>query len=68
LIGDRWADGITWDTLQLLKRECGHGERWAVEVYPPDTDIVNVANMRHLWLLRAPPPFGFRVARCRRPA
>lgn len=45
-----WAEGITWDDLQRLKREAGYADYPAVEVYPPDGDIVNVANMRHLWV------------------
>ena len=57
--GGRWEDGLTWDDLQDIKRECGRGDRWAVECYPPDADIVNVANMRHLFLLDARPPFGW---------
>lgn len=47
--GDRWVDGLTWDDLMRLKRECGRGEVDAVEVFPADKDIVNVANMRHLF-------------------
>ncbi len=55
-----WADGIPWEELQQLKRECGRGGRWAVEMYPADSDVVNVANMRHLWVLPAPPMVGWR--------
>lgn len=58
--GERWKDNITWDDLQRLKRECFYGHRDAVEIYPRDVDIVNVANMRHLWLLPEPLPFGWR--------
>lgn len=50
-----WRDGITWDDLMRVKRECGFGDRWAVEVFPPDSDAINVANMRHLWLLPGRP-------------
>lgn len=60
LDGDRWADGITWDEVQRLKRECGFGDRWAVEVFPADAEIVNVANVRHVWLLAAAPAFAWR--------
>jgi hypothetical protein len=56
----RWLDGIAWDDLQRLKHECGRGEFNAVEIYPADKDVVNVANMRHLWVIRAPLPFGWR--------
>lgn len=48
------ADGISWDELQELKRQAGFGDRWAVEVYPADESVVNVANMRHLWLMPEP--------------
>jgi hypothetical protein len=40
-----------WETMQQLKKECGFGESDAVEVYPKEKDIVNVAKMRHLWIL-----------------
>jgi hypothetical protein len=55
--GDRWTDGISWDVLQRLKREAGYGDMCAVEIFPPDGDVVNVANMRHLWVLAERPPF-----------
>ena len=44
--GGRWVEGISWDELQTLKREAGYGNTFAVEIYPRDRDIVNVANMR----------------------
>jgi len=61
-VGDRWEDGITWDELQQIKRECGYGDCDAVEVYPADADMVNVAAMRHLWVMDAPIPFAWRRA------
>jgi hypothetical protein len=57
-----WADGIAWDELHRLKRECGRGDQWAVEVYPADAAVVNVANMRHLWVMDAPPAYGWHTA------
>lgn len=60
LCGERWADGISWDDLMGLKRQCGRGDRDALEVYPADRDIVNVANMRHLWLPAEPVGFAWR--------
>jgi hypothetical protein len=60
LVGERWQDGITWDDLQRLKRECGYGGRDAVEVFPADADVVNVANMRHLWVMAEAVPFAWR--------
>lgn len=56
----RWDDAIPWDELQRLKAEAGYGNRWAVEVFPAEADKVNVANMRHLWLLPEPPVFAWR--------
>lgn len=56
----RWVDGITWDELQRLKAECGYGSHDALELYPPDRDVVNVANLRHLWVMREPVPFAWR--------
>jgi len=46
-----WVSEITWDELQRIKRECGRGDKDAVELYPADADVVNVANMRHLWIV-----------------
>lgn len=55
-----WDDNISWDDLQQLKREAGYKTWWAVELFPPDDQIINVANMRHLWLLAGEPSFGWR--------
>lgn len=55
----RWNDGITWDELQEVKRQVGHGDDYAIEVYPRDCDVVNVANMRHLWVMPLPLHFGW---------
>jgi hypothetical protein len=48
-----WAEGISWDDLQGLKAQAGYADRLAVEIYPAAADLVNVANMRHLWILQA---------------
>jgi hypothetical protein len=55
-----WLDGITWDELQAIKGGVGYGDREAVEVFPPSGHEVNVANMRHLWVLPEPLPFAWR--------
>jgi len=57
-----WKEGITWDELQRLKNEAGYGAQQAVEIYPPESDVVNVANMRHLWILPEPLPFAWKTA------
>lgn len=53
----RWKDGITWDELQGLKRQCGRGAKMAIEVYPSDNDIIDVGNLRHLWIVGDGLPF-----------
>jgi hypothetical protein len=55
----RWVDGISWDDLQTVKRQVGLRDYYAIEVYPKDSEIVNVANMRHLWVLRDPLDIGW---------
>lgn len=57
---DRWEDGITWDDLQDIKGQLGFGFGMAVEIYPAANRIVNVANMRHLWVLVEELPFAWR--------
>jgi|ERR1044071_4914810 hypothetical protein len=54
-----WDADISWDELQLCKRQAGFGDVYAVEVFPWDRDIVYDANMRHLWLLSKPLPIGW---------
>lgn len=62
----QWEDGLQWDELQKIKREIGYGDKWAVELFPPDEQTVNVANMRHLWLIDEP-VFGWKdIKRSRR--
>jgi hypothetical protein len=62
LKGKGWGDEITWQELQDLKRQAGFGDVDAVEVFPRDCDVVNVANMRHLWLMPYPVAFAWRNA------
>ena len=57
--GKDWAGGISWDELQQIKAEIGRADQWAVEIYPPDEEIVNLAVMRHLWLLPGEPDYGW---------
>ena len=54
-----WKQDIPWDDLQRCKREIGHDDWYAVEIYPRDRDLVHVANMRHLWLLAEPLGIGW---------
>lgn len=58
--GDGRFDGeISWDELMRIKREVGYGDWYAIEVLPRDRDIVNVANMRHIWMMAEPLPIGW---------
>lgn len=56
-----WDDGLTWDELNTIKQQCGYAERYAIEIYPDDSNIVNVANLRHLWILPDPLDIGWRA-------
>ena len=62
LDGLRWKEGISWDELQEIKNSCGYADADAVEIFPAQSDIVNVANMRHLWVMLEKLPFGWRRA------
>ena len=52
-----WLSGISWDTLQNIKNKVGYGDYDAVEVYPKNADVINVANIRHLFILKESLPF-----------
>lgn len=54
-----WKEGITWDELQGIKDALGFYDSWFVEIYPPKEHIINVANMRHLWIITEP-NFGWK--------
>lgn len=62
MIGEdgQWLPGISWDELMRIKDECGYGRDWAVELFPPNDQVVCVANMRHLWLVPEAPAFAWR--------
>jgi len=42
-------DKITWDQLQAVKNYALGPDAAAVEFFPPENDLVNETNMRHLW-------------------
>lgn len=58
----QWRAEITWDELQSVKAQCGLGDRWAAEIFPAESEVVNVANMRHLWLLPEAPAYAWTRA------
>lgn len=55
-----WDENITWQELQDIKMMLGFDGFDAVEIFPKGKDVVNVANMRHIWILDKPLPFAWR--------
>lgn len=55
-----YKDKIPWDDLMDIKNCIGFKDNWFVECYPPVSEVVNVANFRHLFLLDSPPEFRFK--------
>lgn len=51
------ATDITWAEKQRIKDEVFGRERVAVEVFPPRSEMVDAANLFHLWVF----PVGFRM-------
>lgn len=47
----RHGGDITWDQLAEIKTLIWGPDARAIEVYPADSQIVNNANIRHLWML-----------------
>ncbi len=53
-LGHLWVmhDGtVTWDQMQAIKNLVWGDDARAIEVYPPECDVVNTVNCRHLWRL-----------------
>jgi hypothetical protein len=41
----------SWGDMQQIKNDLAGAERYAVEVFPPTSQLVDEANMRHLFVL-----------------
>lgn len=52
-----------WGEMQRIKDELAGCDKTAVEVYPPATEIVDQANMFHIWVLPEPLPFSLFTRR-----
>ncbi len=55
-----------WRDLQEIKNMLAGPEREAVEIYPPESELVDTANQYHLWVLpegTTMAPIGFRGMR-----
>lgn len=48
----------TWWEMQRIKNELAGESATAVEVYPPQTEVVDGANMFHIWILPERLAFG----------
>lgn len=46
--------GITWDALQKIKNYVAGEDAVAIEIYPPEHELVYDVEMRHLWVM---PPY-----------
>lgn len=57
-------DGISWDRIQQIKSAVGFGDYWGLEVFPTDKTLVNVSNIRHIWLFEERPPFAWSGEEC----
>jgi hypothetical protein len=54
----------TFHEMQRIKNEIAGKDATAVEVYPPQPEMVDGADMYHLWVLPGPLPFSLsRTAR-----
>ncbi len=52
----------SWREMQRIKDELAGPDTTAVEVYPPRDEIVDGADMFHLWVLFGPLPFSLYKA------
>jgi hypothetical protein len=50
-----FEDGISRDTLRQIIRAVGYGDWHGIEIYPPQQHVLNIINVRHLWLLPKSP-------------
>lgn len=50
----------SWHEMQRIKDELAGEDSTAVEVYPPKSEIVDDADMFHIWVLPERLPFGLR--------
>lgn len=48
----------TWHEMQRIKNELCGPKVTAVEVYPPDDEVIDEADMFHIWALPEPLPFS----------
>lgn len=59
LKGSKWVDSITWDTMQAIKDAVGFENFWAVEVFPMQQELLNLANIRYLFVSPKKPRYAW---------
>jgi hypothetical protein len=45
-----WGNEVPWSAKQRIKNELIGAERHAVEVFPAQSQLIDAANMYHLWV------------------
>lgn len=50
-----------WDDLQRMKNEIVGADRIAIEIYPAASNVIDQANMRHLFVLPEGQPAPFTI-------
>jgi hypothetical protein len=55
------GDRPTWHEMQRIKNDLAGPDATAIEVYPPQHQVVDDADMFHIWVLRGKLPFGLHV-------
>lgn len=53
----------SWPEMQRIKDEIAGPDTTAIEVYPRKIDVVDEADMFHIWVLRGKLPFGLHLMR-----
>lgn len=53
----------TWWEMQRIKDDIAGSETTAVEIYPPRSEVVDGADMFHIWVLPVKLPFGLHIKR-----
>jgi len=51
----------SWREMQRIKDDLAGPDATAVEVYPPQAEVVDEADMFHIWVLRGKLPFGLHL-------
>ena len=49
------SSAVSWSDMQRIKNELCGKDKTAIQVYPPASEVVDFANIYHLWVL----PIGF---------